>query len=111
MIAPQPPHHSVADGTSAVDLSARQLNSFMNVAVFTPYAIYLARGKRPPGWLIAASLGWLAVQFFNDMRYLLGKEPAAPTPVGTLSGPIAHPPPPPYPMTMPQAYAYRVNRP
>lgn len=54
----------------ALDLTDRRLQAIMNLAVFTPYAIYLARGTRPPGWLIAASLAWLGINALDDLSYL-----------------------------------------
>ena len=52
------------------NLTTRRFSAIANVLVFTPYAIYLARGVRPPGWLIAASLAYLGISFFDDLRYL-----------------------------------------
>ncbi len=53
------------------NLNTRRWSAIANVLVFTPYAIYLARGVRPPGWLIAASLAYLGISFFDDVRYLV----------------------------------------
>ena len=112
----QPPKMPVGDV-----LSDRRFSALTNVVVFTPYAIYLARGKRPPSWLIAASLAFLAVSFFEDMRVLIQGEQTIAAELGT------YPPPPCGPMgcangcgcprgspaapqSFPAAMQYRVNR-
>ena len=104
-------------------LTDRRFTAVANVLVFTPYAVYLARGKRPPGWLIAASLAYLAVTFFEDMRYLIQGEQIIEAELlgelprqmreqrGELYGNIGHPPPPPWRAPAPQTFnRYRVNR-
>lgn len=58
-------------------LKDRRFTAVANILVFTPYAIYLARGKRPPGWLVAASLAYLAVSFFDDVSFLVKSEDLA----------------------------------
>lgn len=105
-----------------VDLSSRRLSALMNVLVFSPYAIYLARGKMPPVWLIAASLAWTGINFFDDLKYLIqGEEtieaellPAPPTLAGLghcgCHGLAAQPTPRPRPRTAQDAWRYRVNR-
>jgi len=90
-------------------LTDRRFTALANVLVFTPYAVYLARGKRPPGWLIAATLGYLAVTFFDDMKYLIQGEQRIEAEL--LQGNIAHPPPPPWRVPAPETFQrYRVNR-
>lgn len=85
-------------------LKDRRFTAVANILVFTPYAIYLARGKRPPGWLIAASLAYLAVSFMDDVRFLVQTEP------DEQLGQIAHPPPP-WRDPAPESFMrYRVNR-
>ncbi len=103
-------------------ITTRHFSALTNVIVFTPYAVYLARGKKPPNWLIAASLAFLAVSFFEDMRYLFRGEqvieaelmPAPPTLSGLAdcgcSGLAAQPTPRPRPRTAQDAWRYRVNR-
>lgn len=62
-----PATHSVLP----IDLSSRRVSALMNILVFTPYAIYLARGQLPPPWLIVASLAWTGINFFDDLKYLI----------------------------------------
>lgn len=108
-----------------LDLSDRRLQAVMNLAVFTPYAIYLARGKRPPAWLIAASMAWLAISAIDDLSYLYMGDRQS----GFYGLGMAHPGPsgdalveaqgiavgarmPPRPFEPPQVawHRYRVNR-
>lgn len=99
-----------------IDLSDRQLQALMNVLVFTPNAVYLAQGKRPPGWLIAASLAWLGISFLDDLNYLVRGEAALARDLEAMTlnrAAFTQPghPPPPHPLTYNQALRYRVNRP
>ena len=102
-------------------MTDRRFSAFTNVLVFTPYAVYLARGKRPPSWLIAASLAYLAVAFFEDMRYLIQGEqtiaselaafPPRPCgPMGCANGCGGSRASPTAPQSFPAAMQYRVNR-
>ena len=84
---------------NGINLSDRRLQALMNVLVFTPNAVYLAQGKRPPGWLIAASLAWLGISFLDDLQYLVRGNNAD----DALQ---AFPPP-----MVTDPYRYRVNRP
>ena len=43
-VSTPPPHHALG-----IDLSDRRLTSLMNVAVFTPYAIYLGARQAAAG--------------------------------------------------------------
>jgi len=112
----QPPKMPVGDV-----LADRRFSALTNVLVFTPYAVYLARGKRPPAWLIAASLTYLAVSFFEDMRYLVQGEqiieaelsafpPRQCPPLGCANGCGCASVPPATSTSFPQAMQYRVNR-
>jgi hypothetical protein len=105
-------------------LSDRRFTALTNVIVFTPYAFYLARGKRPPTWLIVASLAYLGISFLEDLRYLVQGErtaaseiesalgafpPSATSCAGTCgSAPLTAPPSAPRSFT--RAMQYRVNR-
>ncbi len=52
-------------------------HAWMNVAIFTPIAIYGWQGKRPPTWLIIASIVYAAALVAMDINTLL--EPNAST--------------------------------
>lgn len=43
----------------------------MNIAVFTPIAVYGWQGKRPPNWLIIASIVYAAGLLVMDVNTLL----------------------------------------
>jgi len=90
-----------------IDLTSRRLASAMNVAVFTPYAIYLAQGKRPPMWLTLASLAWLGVNFLDDLKFLTSNEPQE---MGNLQCNCAHPSSRTIPSDINTPMVYRVNR-
>lgn len=59
------------------------LQSALNVAVFTPLAIYTLRGKKPPDALVLAAIVTLAVGFARDLGSLLS---APERPPEALSG-------------------------
>lgn len=90
-----------APATHAVDLSSRRMSSLMNVLVFTPYAVYLARGQMPPVWLIAASLVWTGINFFDDLKYLIEGEQVIESELSAPRG---------VPIAAQDAWRYRVNR-
>jgi len=46
-------------------------HAWMNVAVFTPIAIYGWQGKRPPNWLIVASMVYAGALLVMDINTLL----------------------------------------
>lgn len=49
-----------------------KFDALLNVIVFTPIAIYLARGQRPPTWLTVASLAYTGIVFVRDLQTLVG---------------------------------------
>lgn len=82
------------------DFSAEQLerivdhpkfNALLNVIVFTPIAIYLARGMRPPTWLTVASLAYTGIVFIRDLQVILGDVNKDPT-VAKLPKELTQPP-------------------
>ena len=91
-----------ASRPGGIDITNPYVNAVMNVAVFTPYAIYLARGKKPPPLLVAASLAWLGVQFVHDLNMITTRSPGL--------GVYPHKAPPGPPVDFNRAKNYRVNR-
>lgn len=88
-------------------LADPRLTSLLNVLVFFPYAIYIARGKKPPTWLVVASLGYLAINFFDDLRYLIKGEEIIESELSNYVPPAV----PPYRIPAAATFnRYRVNR-
>ena len=52
-------------------------HAWMNVAIFTPIAIYGWQGKRPPTWLIITSIVYAAALVAMDINTLLEPNKAA----------------------------------
>ena len=77
----------------------------MNVAIFTPIAIYGWQGKRPPTWLIVTSIVYAAALVAMDINTLLEPNPPTISPLDDPSVPGGARVP-----TFTQIQRYGVNR-
>lgn len=79
-------------------------HAWMNVAVFTPIAIYGWQGKRPPTWLIVTSMVYAGALLFMDINTLLEQRTLAdPDPAAIDAGGARVP-------SFTQIQRYAVNR-
>lgn len=71
---------------SDFDTFADTAQKALNVAVFTPLAIYTLRGQKPPDLLVLAALVTLAVDFTRDVGSLMSSEALSGRPPSSMEG-------------------------